>query len=57
MARERRGTLCRFLRFRVVDLRVDPSQEIDLRGREVSRGDGNLVSIECECSFNINHRC
>ena len=25
------------------------SQEIDLNGRKVGRGDGNLVSIEYEC--------
>ena len=30
-------------------LRPDNSQEIELKGREVSRGDGNLVSIEYEC--------
>ena len=31
-----------------VGLRRDHSQEIDIRGREVSRGDGNLVSVEYE---------
>ena len=35
--------------YTAVDLSPDHSQEIDLRGREVSRGDGNLVSIEYEC--------
>ena len=32
-----------------VDLRPDHSQEFDIKGREVSRGDGNLVSVEYEC--------
>ena len=29
-----------------IDLNPDHSQEIDIKGREVSRGDGNLVSVE-----------
>ena len=36
-----------------VDLRSDHSKEIELEGRKVSRGDGNLVSIEYECFYFI----
>ena len=59
MAWKRRGAPCEFLEvYTTVDLWTDHSQEIDLRGREVSRGDGNLVSIEYECLlyFYLNHR-
>ena len=53
MAWKRTGAPCEFLKISffktAVDFRANIiPKEIDLRGREVSRGDGNLVSVEYE---------